>query len=168
MTDDVKTVSGIGPGNPLGRGHGPPRQIGVLGTLIWDKIHQRDGRQEPVEEWGGISYGLEALSASLPEGWKIRPILKVGEDLAEEALRYLRSIPKVETEPGVEVVPFPNTRVELRYQDRDRRLERLTGGAPPWTWDELEPLLKGLDGPERNVAQVSDRCADDVESGVHG
>ncbi len=146
MTDDVRTASGIGPGTPLGRGHGPPRQIGVLGTLIWDKIHQRDGRREPVEEWGGISYGLEALSASLPEGWKIRPILKVGEDLAEEALRYLRSIPKVETEPGVEVVPFPNTRVELRYQDRDRRLERLTGGAPPWTWDELDPLLKDLDG----------------------
>ena len=119
--------------------------VGVLGTLIWDRIFRRDGRREPVEEWGGISYGLEALAAALPEGWSIRPILKVGQDLAEEALRYLRSVPRVETDPGVRIVPFPNTRVELRYQEQDRRLERLTGGAPPWTWLELGPVLSGLD-----------------------
>jgi len=119
--------------------------VGVLGTLIWDRIHQRDGRREPVEEWGGISYGLEAFSVALPEGWRIRPILKVGEDLAEEAQRYLRDIPRVEIEPGVRVLPFPNTRVELRYHAQDRRMERLTGGAPPWTWEELAPVLSGLD-----------------------
>ena len=124
---------------------GKPRRLGVLGTLIWDKIHQRDGRREPVEEWGGISYGLESLAVALPSGWTIQPILKVGEDLAEEALRYLRSIPLVETDPGVRVVPSPNTRVELRYQAQDRRMERLTGGAPPWSWDELLPILSGLD-----------------------
>jgi sugar/nucleoside kinase (ribokinase family) len=125
---------------------GDRRVLGVVGTLIWDRIHQRDGRQEAVEEWGGISYGLEALSMSLPHGWTIRPILKVGEDLAEEALRYLRSIPNVTTDPGIQIVPFPNTRVELRYQDQDRRLERLQGWVPPWSWEELEPLLEGLDG----------------------
>jgi len=122
-----------------------PRRLGVLGTLIWDRIHHRDGRREPVEEWGGISYGLESLAVALPPGWVICPILKVGEDLAEAALRYLRSIPRVETEPGVQVVAFPNTRVELRYQAQDRRLERLTGGAPPWGWEELVPLLSHLD-----------------------
>jgi sugar/nucleoside kinase (ribokinase family) len=122
-----------------------PRKLGVLGTLIWDRIHQRDGRREPVEEWGGISYGLESLAVALPPGWTICPILKVGEDLAEEALRYLRSIPRVETERGVQVVPTPNTRVELRYQAQDRRLERLTGGAPPWGWAELVHILDGLD-----------------------
>ena len=121
------------------------RVLGVVGTLIWDRIFQRDGRELPVEEWGGISYGLEALATALPEGWTVRPILKVGEDLAEEALRYLRSIPRIETEPGVQVVPFPNTRVELRYQAHDRRLERLQGWVPAWSWEELEPLLHGLD-----------------------
>jgi len=126
-------------------GGGPVRKLGVLGTLIWDRIHQRDGRKEPVEEWGGISYGLEALAVALPPGWTIHPILKVGEDLAEEAHRYLRSVPRIQTDPGVQIVPFPNTRVELRYQDRDRRLERLTGGAPPWSWEELSPLISGMD-----------------------
>ena len=122
-----------------------PKRLGVLGTLIWDRIFQRDGRKEPVEEWGGISYGLEALAVALPPGWVIQPILKVGEDLAEEALRYLRSIPRVHVDPGVHVVPIPNTRVELRYQAQDRRAERLTGAAPPWSWEELEPVLDGLD-----------------------
>jgi hypothetical protein len=83
------------------------RRLGVLGTLIWDRIIRTGERTEPVEEWGGLSYTLEALSASLPEGWVVRPILKVGEDLAEEALRYLRSIPRLEVDQGVQVVPFP-------------------------------------------------------------
>jgi len=145
MTD---TANSLEPGSPSGEempGEVAPRRVGVLGTLIWDKIHERDGRKVPLEEWGGISYGLEALVVSLPPGWVVRPILKVGEDMAEVALGYLRAIPRIETEPGVQVVPYPNTRVELRYQAQGRRMERLTGGAPPWTWRELEPLLSGLD-----------------------
>ena len=124
---------------------GPAGTVGVLGTLIWDRILDRDGRREPVEEWGGISYGLEALSVALPDGWVVSPILKVGEDLWEPAAGYLRSIPKLEIERGVRRVPFPNTRVELRYQAGDRRVERLQGGPPPWTWEDLEPSLAGLD-----------------------
>jgi sugar/nucleoside kinase (ribokinase family) len=122
-----------------------PRRLGVLGTLIWDRILDRDGRREPLEEWGGISYGLEALSVAVPPGWVIQPLLKVGSDMAERALAYLGSIPGVDPAPGVQVVPFPTTRVELRYQEQERRTERLQGGAPPWSWAELERLLPGLD-----------------------
>ena len=136
-------ASGSGPIPP--EGGREPRALGVVGTLIWDRIYRRDGREEPIQEWGGISYSLEALAAVLPDNWTVKPLLKVGEDLAEEALRYLRSIPRVETDPGVQVIPFPNTRVELRYQEDNRRLERLTGGVPTWSWEELEPLLQDLD-----------------------
>jgi hypothetical protein len=122
-----------------------PFRLGVLGTLVWDRILDRDGRREPVEEWGGISYALEALSVALPEGWVIKPILKVGGDLGKPGLDYLGSIPRVEMEPGVRVVPFQNHRVELRYQDQTQRLEQLVGGAPPWTWEEMEPLLQEVD-----------------------
>lgn len=122
-----------------------PRALGVVGTLIWDRIHQRDGRKEPIQEWGGISYSLEALAAALPDNWMVIPILKVGEDFAEAAFRYLRSIPGIDPHPGVRVVPFPNTRVELRYQNDDRRMERLTGNVPTWSWEELDPILKDLD-----------------------
>ncbi len=102
-----------------------------MGTLVWDKIMARDGWKEPVEEWGGISYAMEALSVVLPEGWVMRPILKIGEDLAERALDYLGSIPRVELDPGVRVVPFNNPRVELRYQDQNPEAGAAGGGCSP-------------------------------------
>jgi sugar/nucleoside kinase (ribokinase family) len=122
-----------------------PRRLGVLGTLVWDRIHRKERRGVPVEEWGGIAYALGALAAALDPSWTIRPILKVGRDLSEEALRFLRAIPRLEADVAVRVVPEPNNRVELHYLDEERRTERLSGGVPPWTWLELEPLLASCD-----------------------
>jgi sugar/nucleoside kinase (ribokinase family) len=107
--------------------------------MVWDRILDRDGRSQPVEEWGGIAYALSALRASLPDDWTILPIVKVGRDLSEEAYRFLREIPGVDPS-AVVVVPEPNNRVELRYTSADRRTERLTGGVGAWTWPELAPV----------------------------
>jgi sugar/nucleoside kinase (ribokinase family) len=120
-------------------------RLGALGTLVWDSIYQRDGRQGPVQEWGGIAYALSALAATLPEGWEVVPIVKVGRDLAESAFRYLRQVPRLDCERGVRVVPEPNNRVELRYQDDARRSEQLSGGVPPWLWPELAPIVRECD-----------------------
>ncbi len=117
------------------------RTLGVVGTLIWDRIFDRDSRSEPVEEWGGIAYALSALSAALPDDWRILPIVKVGRDLAEEGRRFLLEIPRVD-DRGIVVVPEPNNRVELRYEDTARRTERMRGGVPPWTWPELSPFTE--------------------------
>ena len=38
-------------------------RIGVVGTMVWDRIFARDSRQGPVEEWGGISYALAGSQA---------------------------------------------------------------------------------------------------------
>ncbi|HEX7050521.1 MAG TPA: hypothetical protein VF188_09995 [Longimicrobiales bacterium] len=113
--------------------------------MVWDRIYARDGRTEPVEEWGGISYALAALAAGRPAGWDVVPILKIGRDLEERALRFLRTLPGLDLEPGVRFVPEPNNRVELRYEDRTRRCERLIGGVPGWNWTELEPVVRSLD-----------------------
>jgi len=120
---------------------GKSRVLGVLGTLVWDTIRNRDIRSEPVEEWGGIGYSLEALTVALPDDWEILPLLRVGRDLSEAALRYLREIPRVRVEPGVVVVPFPHPRVELDYRGGVRQSERISGGVPPWSWLQLSPLL---------------------------
>ena len=80
----------------------------------------------------------------MPQGWRLLPILKLGRDLAEDGRRFLRSIPGVD-DSGIIVVPEPNNRVELRYQDDARRMERLTGGGPPWTWPELAPIVELCD-----------------------
>jgi len=61
------------------------RKVGILGSLVWDEIHGRDPAAPPVEEWGGIAYGLAGLDASLPPDWEIVPLIKVGRDLAGEA-----------------------------------------------------------------------------------
>lgn len=123
----------------------PPRRLGVIGTMVWDRIYRRDGRGAPVEEWGGIAYALAALVAACPPGWTIVPILKVGRDLDERARAFLGTLPGLDTVSAVRTVEAPNNRVELRYVDRERRTETLSGGVPGWTWDELEPVLAGLD-----------------------
>ena len=120
-------------------------RVGVLGTLVWDRIHARDVRREPIEEWGGIAYALGALSAAAPAEWEIVPIIRVGADLEHEARRFLASVPRLQVGAAVRVVPEPNNRVELRYQDNVKRVERLTGGVSPWSWPELEPLVADLD-----------------------
>jgi hypothetical protein len=116
-----------------------------LGNLVWDRISFRDVGRDTVEEWGGISYAMEALSVALPEGWVMTPIVKVGEDLAEKAMEYLGTLPRVELHPGIQIVPFPNHRVQLRYQDQTRRLESLSGGVPGWTLAELQALDTDFD-----------------------
>src|SRR5690606_25873812 len=58
-------------------------RLGVLGTLVWDRIFSRDGRSVPVEEWGGIAYALAAASAACPRGATIVPLIRVGSDLSE-------------------------------------------------------------------------------------
>ena len=121
------------------------RRLGVLGSMVWDRIHARDLRTEPVEEWGGICYALSAAAAARPEGWDIVPIIKIGADLSEAAFRFLRSLDTLDLEHGIRVVDAPNNRVELHYRDSARRTERLTGGVPPWTWPELAPIVRDLD-----------------------
>lgn len=112
------------------------RTLGVVGTLVWDRILARDGRSVMVEEWGGIAYALSALRAALPDDWTILPILKVGRDLAEDAYRFMGEIPGVD-DSAVVIVPEGNNRVELRYTSEERRTERLSGGVPGWTWPEI-------------------------------
>lgn len=113
--------------------------LGVVGTLVWDRIWARDGREAPVEEWGGIAYGLAAVRAALPDDWSVLPIMKVGRDRSEAAFRFLREIPGMD-DAGLVVVPETNNQVDLRYESRGRRTERLRGGVPPWSWPELAPM----------------------------
>lgn len=120
-------------------------RLGALGNLVWDRIYAHDNAEDPAVGWGGITYALHALAAALTDDWVIVPILKVGEDLAEEAIEALRSIPRLDHGARPVTVHQPQYRVELRYRDRDERTERLTGELSPWTWVELEPIVTGLD-----------------------
>lgn len=150
------------------REDGRRRRLGVIGTMVWDTIHARDGRSEAVEEWGGIGYALEALSAALPDTWEILPLVKVGRDLAEEALRFMRAVPRIQTEPAVRVVPEPNNRVSLRYEDENRRCEHLSGGVPPWTWPELGPVVRECEALYVNFISGFELELDTAQALRHG
>lgn len=118
-------------------------KLGVLGSLVWDRIEHP--ASPVVERWGGVAYSLAAAAAAAPDGWTIRPLVRVGHDLAEEAERFLGTIPGLERPGGVVEAAEPNNRVRLQYLDPHRRHECLTGGVGPWEWDELAPHLDGLD-----------------------
>jgi pfkB family carbohydrate kinase len=113
--------------------------------MVWDTIHGRDPAQAAVQEWGGISYALAALDAMLPEDWQIVPLIKVGRDLAPKANQFLRTLRRTTHDARFIEVPEPNNRVTLRYESTEQRCEQMTGGVPPWTWNELGPLVQDLD-----------------------
>jgi hypothetical protein len=121
------------------------KRLGVVGTFVWDTIHGRAPHGEPVEEWGGIAYALSALDAALPDGWEIVPLIKVGHDLADRAREFTATLGRMANDAALIEVPYPNNRVELRYETNERRAERLSGGVPGWSWLGLKPLLQGLD-----------------------
>lgn len=111
----------------------PERTLGVVGTMVWDRIV---GRGTPVEGWGGIAYALSALCGALPESWAVMPIVKVGSDLEDSAHAFLKSFSPIDSS-AMRSVPEANNRVELRYVNTADRTEWLTGGVPSWEADEL-------------------------------
>ena len=121
------------------------KRLGVVGSMVWDTIYDRDPAQHIAEEWGGISYSLAGLDATLPPDWEIVPLIKVGADLAPRADQFLRSLHHVAPGGRFVMVPEPNNRVTLRYQDAARRCEQMSGGVPRWTWPELGPMVRDLD-----------------------
>jgi sugar/nucleoside kinase (ribokinase family) len=132
--------------------------------MVWDTIRDRGGRRVEVQEWGGMAYALAALEATLPQGWEIVPLVKVGRDLSEAAFRFLRGLPRVDVEAGVRVVDEPNNRVEIRYVDQDRRTERLSGGVPPWLWTELAPAARTCDALYVNFISGFEMSLDTAQS----
>ena len=102
--------------------------------MVWDTIWHESDRGTPTGEWGGICYALAAAQASYPPDFMIRPVLKLGRDLAEQGLRFLNELSVVETDEAVSTIDAPGTRVELRYMGQVRSCERIRGVRPSWTW----------------------------------
>lgn len=138
----------VDPQRPIDAAASPVRRLGVVGTLVWDRIWRPDtigSGHGPLEDWGGIAYSWNAVSAALHPGWEAVPLVKVGFDLSEEATAFIHELPGIRAGAGVRTVDERTNRVELHYTSEAERTERLTGGVPPWSWDELEPLVADVD-----------------------
>jgi len=120
------------------------RTLGVVGTLVWDRIVPWRAGSADVEDWGGIAYALVAAGAVLPEGWAVRPVIRIGSDLEGPARDFLGQLRSVDPS-GLAVVPEANNRVELRYQSEADRTETLTGGVSGWPLPDLLQAVAGCD-----------------------
>jgi sugar/nucleoside kinase (ribokinase family) len=143
-------------------------RVGVIGSLVWDQIHGWERHSPPMEEWGGIAYALAGLDAALPADWEIVPLIKVGDDLASQADQFLRSLSRVDKRIRCVTVPTANNRVTLRYQDEERRCERMSGGVPGWSWPELGPMVSGLDALYINFISGIELSLGTAEALRHG
>ncbi|HEV2291671.1 MAG TPA: carbohydrate kinase family protein, partial [Gemmatimonadales bacterium] len=133
-------------------------RVGVVGSMVWDVIHGRTPGEGDVEEWGGIAYALAAMDASLPDDWEVVPLIKVGQDRARQAAGFARGLRH--WAPGARFVEVPalNNAVHLRYDQAERRCERMAGGVPGWTWPELGPMVQDLDGLYVNFISGYEMC----------
>ncbi|TFG61610.1 MAG: carbohydrate kinase family protein [Gemmatimonadales bacterium] len=100
---------------------------------------------DPHEDWGGITYSLEAFDAARSDDWTGLPIAKVGADLFERAVDRVSGLDGVDSVGALIRVPQQNNRVDLHYSDSADRCEHLQGGVPAWTWDELAPIVATCD-----------------------
>ena len=144
------------------------RKVGILGSLVWDLIYGRDPLAPPVEEWGGIAYALAGLDASLGADWEIVPLIKVGRDLSREAQQLLNSMTRLAPGARCVEVTAPNNRVVLHYESSERRCERMAGGVPGWTWAELGPMVRDLDGVYVNFISGFELCLGTAQALRHG
>lgn len=119
--------------------------LGMLGTFVWDRIHSPGAGDTPHEDWGGLTYSLEAFGAARDDAWDCLPIAKVGSDLFEPLRARVSDIDGITSFGALVEVPEPNNRVDLFYHDSADRCERLQGGVPGWTWAELAPLVAECD-----------------------
>ncbi len=133
-------------------------RVGVIGSMVWDLIYGRDPAAPPVEEWGGIAYALAGFDAALAPDWTLVPLIKVGRDMAAQARGFLGSLRRAEPGSRFIEVPVPNNRVTLRYENRERRCERMAGGVPAWNWAELGPMVRDLDAVYINFISGFECC----------
>lgn len=142
----------------------------MLGTLVLDTIVPADG-EEPVQALGGLAYSLSAWEAAPAPGWEVVPLVKVGDDARRRADAYLDRLETLASRRGVRTVPEPNNRVELRYRSDGSRTERLSGGVPGWSWEELAPLARACDALYVNLVagwEVDLACARRLGDAVSG
>ncbi|HEX8392708.1 MAG TPA: carbohydrate kinase family protein [Longimicrobium sp.] len=148
-------------------------RLGVLGTFVWDTIWTLADREagRPFQTWGGLVYSLAAAAAARPPGWEIVPLARVGHDLEAQARGLMAGLPGLNAGPGIQVVPIPNNRVELFYNDHASRDERQTGGVGGWEWSDLAPRVAGLDALYVNHfsgLELSLEAAEQLRAEFHG
>lgn len=132
-------MSPVRPGDDV---RGRDKVLGVVGTFVLDSIRGLGGGGEP-ETLGGIAYALASAVVSMPDGWSVLPIARVGVDAAPRVRRWLDEVDLPSA--GLVECPEANNRVTLRYDESGGRTERLRGGVGAWSWEALAARVARCD-----------------------
>jgi len=121
-------------------------RIAIIGHIPCDFYTLADG--STYTGFGGIFYGASALSELVKPDGSVVFISRIGNSVLPQVSRLAESYG---VEFHVDTVPGDGWSVNAVYVSGEDRREHLTGGVPPWTADELSPLITGCDGVILNM-----------------
>ena len=106
----------------------------MIGQIVLDTIHPRGGGV--TRDLGGLTYSIMAMDALMGGDDRMVPMTRVGRDALDEIERGLDGVAHL-CRDGFLEDDGPNNRVELRYVDAAKRVERVTGGVGPLAEGDL-------------------------------
>jgi len=109
-------------------------KIGVIGTIVKDKIFSADGTE--TNSFGGIYYTLSILGNLAAKDDQIYPVCYLGEDIYDEILNRL-SLYKTIRFDGIKKIAQKNTAVKLIYKNTEQRNEFLSNRFPPLQREDI-------------------------------
>lgn len=99
--------------------------FGLIGTITQDEITFEHGQR--ITCLGGILYQAAVLSGL---GENVFLFTHLGEELVEDVYDLVRGWPSL-NKRGIRHVPGPGNRVQLRYPEKEERVEVLKSVVPP-------------------------------------
>ena len=114
-------------------------KIAVIGTFVLDQIYTYEEKR--IESLGGISYTISVLANLLSEKDEIYPVANVGIDSYDKIIDFLLQFKNVRI-TGINKENKNNTRVTLRYYDKESRDEFLQNHLSPINYEQINRVGK--------------------------
>ncbi len=122
-------------------------RVAIVGHIPHDRYVFADGSTHVG--FGGILYGVAALSGALGPHGSVVAISRIGGEIEPSVRAVLERYGNVEA--ILQTVPGEGWVVHATYLDGENRRERLVGGVPPWTAEELISATRSCDAVLLNM-----------------
>lgn len=135
-------------------------QVLIIGHLVLDEIHTRDGGV--IESFGGIHFPVSAFSALAGPDDTVHPVFPVGADAWDAFRSDIASLPRVDA-GRCRRVDAPNTRVRLFHDASASYNTQLVRSLDSIPFDDVAPLLPSADLVYINFMTGVDLALEDAE-----
>lgn len=135
-------------------------RIALIGHIPHDRYILADGA--PYTGFGGILYGAAALVGAMGGEGEVVLVSRIGDEISPQVARLIARYGSIS--PRIDTVPGYGWVVHATYVDGEHRAERLRGGVPPWTADELLRHVRGCDAVLLNMVTGFEIGLDEYEA----